>query len=57
MAIYPRVALDHAGLAPMTSMFFFGSNDRVGVDDFRPSVHDSDSMAVYNGRGEDVGVR
>ena len=34
MAIYPRVALDHAGLAPMTSMFFFGSNDRIGVDDF-----------------------
>ena len=28
MAIYPRVDLDHAGLAPMTSMFFFGPNDR-----------------------------
>jgi glucans biosynthesis protein len=52
MAIYPRVALDHAGLAPMTSMFFFGPNDRAGVDDFRPSVHDSDGMAIYNGRGE-----
>ena len=54
MAIYPRVPLDHAGLAPMTSMFFFGSNDRIGVDDFRPSVHDSDGMAVYNGRGEQL---
>jgi periplasmic glucans biosynthesis protein len=54
MAIYPRVALDHAGLAPMTSMFFFGSNDRIGVDDFRPSVHDSDGMAIYNGRGEEL---
>ena len=31
MAIYPRVALDHAGLAPMTSMFFFGSNDRTAL--------------------------
>ena len=54
MAIYPRVALDHAGLAPMTSMFFFGPNDRVNVDDFRPAVHDSDGMAIYNGRGEEL---
>jgi periplasmic glucans biosynthesis protein len=52
MAIYPRVALEHAGLAPMTSMFFFGPNDRIEVDDFRPSVHDSDGIAIYNGRGE-----
>jgi len=52
MAIYPRVALDHAGLAPMTSMFFFGPNDRIDVDDFRPSVHDSNGIAIYNGRGE-----
>ena len=36
MAIYPRVDLDRAGLAPMTSMFFFGPNDRIDVDDFVP---------------------
>jgi glucans biosynthesis protein len=53
-AIYPRVDLGHAGLAPMTSMFFFGPNDRNEVDDFRPSVHDSDGLAVYNGRGEEL---
>ena len=33
----------------MTSMFFFGPNDRVEVDDFRPSVHDSDGLAIFNG--------
>ena len=54
MAIYPRVDLDHAGLAPMTSMFFFGPNDRKDVDDFRPSVHDSDGLAIFNGRGEEL---
>lgn len=54
MAIYPRVDLEHVGLAPMTSMFFFGPNDRVGVDDFRPSVHDSDGLAIFNGRGEEL---
>jgi glucans biosynthesis protein len=54
MAIYPRVDLDHAGLAPMTSMFMFGPNDRNEVDDFRPAVHDSDGLAVFNGRGEEL---
>jgi glucans biosynthesis protein len=54
MALYPRVDLEHPGLAPMTSMFFFGSNDRKDVDDFRPSVHDSDGLAVFNGRGEEL---
>jgi periplasmic glucans biosynthesis protein len=54
MAIYPRVDLDHVGLAPMTSMFFFGPNDRTEVDDFRPSVHDSDGLAVFNGRNEEL---
>jgi glucans biosynthesis protein len=54
LAVYPRIALDHAGLMPMTSMFFFGPNDRNEVDDFRPSVHDSDGIAIYNGRGEEL---
>jgi glucans biosynthesis protein len=35
-------------------MYFFGANDRVGVDDFRPAVHDSDALAIQNGRGEQL---
>jgi glucans biosynthesis protein len=35
-------------------MFFFGPNDRKDVDDFRPSVHDSDGLAIFNGRGEEL---
>jgi glucans biosynthesis protein len=54
MAVYPRVDIEHAGLAPMTSMFFFGPNDRSDVDDFRASVHDSDGLAILNGRGEQL---
>lgn len=54
MAIYPRKDLDHAGLAPMTSMFLFGPNDRNDVEDYRPAVHDSDGLAVFNGRGEEL---
>ncbi|MDB5930774.1 MAG: periplasmic glucan biosynthesis protein MdoG [Polaromonas sp.] len=39
------------GLAPLTSMFFFGENQpRPG--DFRPEVHDSDGLMVATGEGE-----
>jgi glucans biosynthesis protein len=54
MALYPRLDLPHGGLAPMTSMFFFGPNDRKDFDDFRPAVHDSDGLAIFNGRGEQL---
>lgn len=53
-SLYPRVDIGHAGLAPMTSMFFFGPNDRSDADDFRPAVHDSDGLAMFNGKGEQL---
>ncbi len=54
MVLYPRVDLQHVGLAPMTSMFFFGPNDHGDIPDFRSAVHDSDGLAVFNGRGEQL---
>jgi glucans biosynthesis protein len=52
LTLYPRVALAHVGLAPLTSMFFFGPNDRGGIDDVRAAVHDSEGLALWNGREE-----
>jgi glucans biosynthesis protein len=52
MALYPRVDLDQPGLATLTSMFLFGPNDRDGIDDFRPAVHDAQGLAILNGKGE-----
>jgi glucans biosynthesis protein len=52
MTLYPRGELKLAGLAPLTSLFAFGPNDRVGIDDFRPAVHDSNGLAIWNGKGE-----
>jgi glucans biosynthesis protein len=52
MTLYPRVELKRVGLAPLTSRFVFGPNDRVGIDDFRTAVHDSDGLAIWNGRKE-----
>lgn len=52
--LYPRVNLDAVGIAPLTSMFQFDANDRVGIDDYRAAVHDSDGLALVNGRGEQI---
>jgi len=52
MALYPRVDLDQPGIAPQTSMFYFAANDRNGIDDFRPAVHDSDGLSIRTGGGE-----
>ena len=52
--LYPRVELRHAGIAPLTSMYQFGASDRVGVDDYRPAVHDSEGLALWTGAGEQV---
>jgi glucans biosynthesis protein len=34
------------GLAPLTSMFFFGANQRATREDYRPRVHDSDGLSI-----------
>jgi periplasmic glucans biosynthesis protein len=34
------------GLAPLTSMFFFGANQRAAREDYRPRVHDSDGLSI-----------
>ena len=55
MTLYPRVEVKLAGLAPLTSLFVFGPNDRVGIDDVRTAVHDSDGLAIWNGGGNGSG--
>ena len=52
--IFPRVDIAAAGIAPLTSMFWFAANDRGGVDDYRPAVHDSDGLMMLSGRGEQI---
>lgn len=40
------------GIAPLTSMYFFGENQRSEVEDHRPEVHDSDGLSVHSSSGE-----
>lgn len=34
------------GMAPLTSMFWFGENSQTRPDDYRPEVHDSDGLLI-----------
>jgi periplasmic glucans biosynthesis protein len=50
--LFPRVVIDKIGLAPLTSMFYFAAHDRANIEDFRPAVHDSDGLLIWNGSDE-----
>jgi glucans biosynthesis protein len=50
--LFPRRSLSAVGLAPLTSMYFVGENDREQPDPFRPEVHDSDGLLMHTGGGE-----
>ncbi len=50
--LFARRRIERLGLAPLTSMFFTGENDRRFVDDFRPELHDSDGLLIHTGAGE-----
>ncbi|NMO22244.1 glucan biosynthesis protein [Pyxidicoccus fallax] len=52
--LFARKAVEQLGVAPLTSMYLFGENDRGAYDDFRPEVHDSDGLFVWNGDGEQL---
>ena len=51
-AYYPRKPIERLGIAPLTSMFFYGQNDRRMANDWRPQIHDSDGLSMWTGAGE-----
>ncbi len=51
--LFRREDIQKIGIAPLTSMFFYGENsNQRPVDDFRPEVHDSDGLHIINGSDE-----
>jgi glucans biosynthesis protein len=50
--LFARDKVQKVGIAPLTSMYFFGENHRPPIDDFRPEVHDSDGLSIATGTGE-----
>ncbi|MCU4178756.1 glucan biosynthesis protein [Bosea sp. BH3] len=50
--LFPRKPIEKIGLAPLTSMFLAGENDRRSFDDYRMELHDSDGLMIHSGSGE-----
>jgi len=50
--LYLRENVTKLGIAPLTSMYLFGENQRAQVEDYRPEVHDSDGLSIQSGTGE-----
>lgn len=52
--LYVREAVTLAGIAPLTSMFFYGENTPRPLGDWRPEVHNSDGLLIHDGNGEQL---
>ncbi len=51
--LFIRQHVRKLGIAPLTSMFFYGENQNFWRDDdFRPEVHDSDGLLIASQSGE-----
>lgn len=51
--LFLRKEVKKIGIAPLTSMFFYGENMNIRpVDDFRPEVHDSDGLQIFTATDE-----
>lgn len=50
--LFLRGAVGKLGIAPLTSMYFFGENQPAPAEDYRPEVHDSDGLLIASSTGE-----
>ncbi len=46
--LFYRDSVDQLGLAPLTSMFYYGENSPRPAGEWRPQVHDSDGLLVHD---------
>lgn len=51
-ALFLRKDIGRLGIAPATSMYWFSEAAKGAGVDWRPEVHDSDGLAMWNGAGE-----
>ncbi len=52
-ALFPR-PVETLGIAPLTSMYWYGEANSEPRTDWRPEVHDSDGLAIWTGAGERI---
>ncbi|GGD09319.1 glucan biosynthesis protein [Halopseudomonas salina] len=47
--VFPRKNVKLLGIAPLTSMFYYGENTLKPHGEWRPEVHDSDGLLIHDG--------
>ncbi|UFS66812.1 OpgD/OpgG family glucan biosynthesis protein [Paracoccus denitrificans] len=52
--IFMRDPVERLGIAPLTSMYWFGKNTPHVAPDWRPEVHDSDGLEILTHTGERI---
>ena len=52
--LFFRKDVARLGIAPCTSMFWYGEGDAPLATDWRPEIHDSDGLAIATGSGERI---
>jgi len=52
--INARADVQRLGIAPLTSMYWYGKHNRLQGDDWRPEIHDSDGLAIWTSANERI---
>ena len=52
--LHLRRDVERLGIAPATSMFWYGEGNRAAGTDWRPEIHDSDGLEMLTGSGERI---
>jgi periplasmic glucans biosynthesis protein len=52
--LFLRADIARLGVAPLTSMFWYGSHNRDQATDWRPQIHDSEGLEMWTGTGERI---
>lgn len=52
--LWLRGDVERLGIAPLTSMYWYGKNNRFTAGDWRPEIHDSDGLEILAGNGERI---
>lgn len=52
--LFARKDVHRLGIAPFSSMFWYGEGAREQAADWRPEIHDSDGLAIETGTGERI---
>jgi glucans biosynthesis protein len=52
--LFARRDIGRLGIAPFSSMYWYGETSKRQIVDWRPEIHDSDGLAIWTGAGERI---